>query len=1379
MMRQALVVGINQYYFLREKAEDPAPNLKKPANDAEDIAQCLEQFGQFEVHRLPKKKEMEQIDPKGIVNAKDLEKLIQQLLYSPITPETFLLFFAGHGYRQSNENGETEGFLLTSDAKSKEVRGVSLKRLRTLLKESKVRQQIVWLDCCYSGELFNFTEMDLNKYDKTRDLCFIAASREFEYAWEQENGKHGELTNALLEGLDPCNLNNGSDGWVTNRTLKDFISKEISKELKKVLQHPVLHNSGWKIILTGKDGVYSKTCPYKALEYFDFNPEAPEEIDDPLYFYGRTGVIKQLLDKVRNGNFLAVLGASGSGKSSVVRAGLLYQLYLGKEIPGSDKWKIYKPFTPGAHPLEKLGQLLGEQLATVNDLVNFIDRIPNERVMLVVDQFEEVFTQCQDKKKREQFIECLLGTIERIHDKLRLVLVMRSDFQGKCDDYPDLATSIDKNLVRVMQMTSEELREVIEKPAKKVGLEIVPELVNQMIDDVQGSPGDLPLLEYTLAQLWEKSHRYQRLTLEDYKHPDFGGLKETLEKQANKVYDSLKTEEQQQVAEWIFLKLTSIGEGTEDTRRQIRQQDLVNSKHSQHLVDQVLNRLAAADSRLVITSEEKLEGERGEPVVNIAHEALIRNWSKLQEWIAKKRYAELIRRRLEAKVQEWLRLGKSSGGLLDERELDDVQNWCKSLDAQDSGEIPKLDELIAASILVINENKLQQLTTSTETQFASNKQLDALATAIKAGELLKKTSSRIRENIKILVLTNFNQLIYGFRERNSLKEHNQGVLGINFSSDGQRIVSTSRDNTIKIWFCDGNLIQTINEHKDIVYNAIFNNKNDLLVSASRDRTIKIWKLDPNSSCFKLDKCIYIEDQVFNIALSPNNQIIASDTRSGKIKLWDLSGKLIAPLDGHPNERINDLNFSPNGQIIASAGADQCIKLWSTENYNCIDTLTEKDSVYAVNFVDNQTIVSGTGEGMVSVWNLDTKKPIPIGRHKAAITRLAVNQDSKIIASASCDHTIAIWDIQAPRLESEPLKILEGHENHVSNVSFNPAITDSIMLGSSSEDGTIKIWKVISPIIIDGLYFSFAPNSQMIVTGHKDGSIKLWSENGNLQKSFSGHDSIVLRVEFSPNGKTFVSTGVDETVKIWSSEGKLYQTLKIDHVVSSISFSPDGQTIATASVHKKLVDIWDLENGELIHKYNIPTTKAVQNVSFSPDGQTIAVVNYGDNKINFWKLDDEKVINTLTASSSISSISFSKEGHIAAACDKDIVDFWYFEATQYQKQPSKILRGNLWDVAFSPDSQTIIVACEEQTVIVFLDSGDRIYPSLILEPTKFYSKSCKEVRQVGFSPNGKILASTNNSDQIILWNFNLEKLLALTLQDNKKKSAEFHYGVKES
>lgn len=705
MIRDALVVGINTYSYER------LPRLTAPAIDAEAIAKLLERYGQFNVKRLPSVKDKEnntaRVGQKTSVTLTQLEEAIVQL-FKPEgknAPDTALLYFSGHGLRKNR--GIQQGFLATSDVNPDLGNwGLSLQWLRQLLQDSEVKQQIIWLDCCYSGELLNFAEADPGDRGKGRDRCFIAASREFEVAYEAIGSNHSVLTEALLQGLEP---QHSLGAWVTNYTLIDFLHHHWDN----YPQRPIFANSGSAIDLTRvwlqqkQESGYAVTgsvCPYRGLQYFDCKES------DAEYFFGREALTDQLLEKVRSSKFLAILGASGSGKSSVVRAGLLYQIQLGRRLSGSDNWSI-KIFRPGEHPLQSLALAFldsglsvinkASQLATAEELLakggvglgQLINAADTERVVLVADQFEEAFTLCQDIEERQRFFECLLSALSHTDNKLCLVLTMRADFFGKCaeQEYSGLAQQIQQHLVTVTPMRRDELEQAITAPALKVGLQVQKELVQQIIADVEGSPGSLPLLQYTLTELWQQ----QEFTLAAYTR--LGGVKGTLEKRATEVYESLSSEEQP-IAKRIFLELTQLGEGTEDTRRRVLLQNLVSSPQEAAVVERVIDKLAAENVRLVVTSTLVQKGaESGRlAVVDVAHEALIRNWSLLRQWVTDNREALRQQRKIESSAQEWLDNGKIKDYLLQGVKLASSEDF-----VQNRGERISLSglaqELIAAS----------------------------------------------------------------------------------------------------------------------------------------------------------------------------------------------------------------------------------------------------------------------------------------------------------------------------------------------------------------------------------------------------------------------------------------------------------------------------------------------------------------------------------------------------------------------------------------------------------------------------------------------------------------------------------------------------------
>ena len=687
MSRDALVVGINTYSY-----EGLKP-LQATAQDVEAVAQLLEKYGDFKVTRLPAIKDKEnntiRVGKQTKVAQTDLKKAIVQL-FKPEghPPDTALLYFSGHGLRE--ELGVEEGYLATSDVNPLLGNwGLSLQWLRRLLQESPVRQQIVILDCCYSGEVLNFTEADPGDRGKGRDRCFIAASRAFEFAYEEIGNQHSVLTSALLKGLEPK-----AEQWVTNYTLIELLSQQNHG----FPQRPIFANSGEPIQLTrrvtastGESQVISEqtTCPYKGLAYFDCTDE------DAKYFYGRTALTDELLEKLRVGKFLAVLGASGSGKSSVVRAGLLYELKQGRRLSGSNSWQI-KIFRPGQNPLQNLALTFvdeglsdierASQLAKAEELLSkgadglrtLINVAKTQRIILVADQFEEAFTLCQEIEVRKKFFECLLGALQRNDNKFCLVLTMRADFFGKCaeQEYSGLVRHIQENLVTVTPMSEAELREAIIKPAELVNFKVEPELVKEILKDVNNAPGYLPLLQYTLTEVW-KQRNNNCLQLKTY--AKLGGVMGTLQKRATEVYESF-SQLQQAAIRHIFLNLTQLGEGTEDTRRRVLQQDLINQKYPAEVINEVVQKLA--DEKLIVTTEmvEKGGTSARVAVVDVAHEALIRHWGLLRSWLDADRKTLLQIREIEVAAEKWRDNQRATGYRLQGKFLDDAIAFQKKAD---------------------------------------------------------------------------------------------------------------------------------------------------------------------------------------------------------------------------------------------------------------------------------------------------------------------------------------------------------------------------------------------------------------------------------------------------------------------------------------------------------------------------------------------------------------------------------------------------------------------------------------------------------------------------------------------------------------------------
>ena len=440
---QARIVGINYY-----PSFTTLQSLKAASKDAEEIDQQLRQYGfqTFQIKHLPLETQQKgewQVRPHKGVKIEELQTLIRNVLIPPDNnpSETALLFFSGHGWCKQL-NSKKEVFLATSDVYPEEkIYGIPFKWLGEVIQTSRVKKLIVWLDCCFSGEL--------SKYLPTnKDYCIFTATSSYEEAYEKtlENYNQGLFTKALLEGL---NLENYADGIVDSHKLAKFVQQRMAE----TEQTPKCFNSERSILLTSKfpRKAFIDECPYRSLSSFTESPA------DAQVFYGRTKLTQDLINRVRNQErLIAVFGASGSGKSSLIRAGLLYHLNkLGQEIAWSNNWLYFEPFTPTDKPLQSLlaarqinsqstteeSHNLQADLEAQNDyqLIKQIKlkfkSLPKDiPIVLIIDQFEECFTM-GDEKEQRKFIDCLTRLI-KTKPNFYLIIAMRSDFRQRLREYP-------------------------------------------------------------------------------------------------------------------------------------------------------------------------------------------------------------------------------------------------------------------------------------------------------------------------------------------------------------------------------------------------------------------------------------------------------------------------------------------------------------------------------------------------------------------------------------------------------------------------------------------------------------------------------------------------------------------------------------------------------------------------------------------------------------------------------------------------------------------------------------------------------------------------------------------------------------------------------
>ncbi|WOB69552.1 SUMF1/EgtB/PvdO family nonheme iron enzyme [Microcystis aeruginosa] len=677
MARYALVIGINDY-----DDRNFLPSLSKPAKDAEAVAKFLENTGTFaNVERLPNRwiaaEKRYEVVP-GKVTGNEVLQALQQILSGEQTKnQEVLIYFSGHGFRLINRIGDGEAYLATSDSQPDGKNAISLDReLNPLLRRSSLSNLVVMLDCCHAGALLpenrgldrTLLEPSLSAFKEKQDYYLIAACRSEQVAWEDE--EYSLFTAALLEGLSPQQADPKTREISADR-LFDFVSLE----LRGKGQEPIRMGVGRSLILV-KYGAQPQVkevkplldekgelrCPYQGLLAFT-KKERP-------FFFGRKRVVDDIKSKLDRLNFVPLIGASGSGKSSVVLAGLMPWL---EELG----WQILEPIKPGFKPLTKLESLLLSYFPDCEKLLDqcinnpaseglnpLLELFPREhKFLLVVDQFEELFTFAL-AEQRDRFIE-LITQVATIPDSpLAVVATMRADFIEPCLRYDGLRQLIQNNAEYLPDLRGLDLLEAISEPAKLQGYEVTNNLLNQILEDIKQEPGFLPLLEFALTQLWQRRDEAEhRLTLDTYEA--IGGIVGALNCQADKVYQykdyekdspqQERTETEKALIKRIFLNLLQIGDGEKDTRLRQSKAFILslagdNQEGKKVLKELIEGKQGLVKGRLLVTGKTEREEEAW---IDLAHEALIEKWDNLNLWRTETRQGRELAKQVDKDAQNW------------------------------------------------------------------------------------------------------------------------------------------------------------------------------------------------------------------------------------------------------------------------------------------------------------------------------------------------------------------------------------------------------------------------------------------------------------------------------------------------------------------------------------------------------------------------------------------------------------------------------------------------------------------------------------------------------------------------------------------------------
>lgn len=1128
----------------------------------------------------------------------------------------------------------------------------------------------------------------------------------------------------------------------------------------------------------------AQNAPYLGLTAF--------QLDDADRFFGRKGVVDDLVERLKKKSFLALFGSSGSGKSSVLRAGLIPAVLEGR-VTGSQDWQTIL-LTPGEHPLRELATHLAElgsipagsiweelgadPTRTALTIRQVLTKEPQVPRLFVVDQFEEVFTLCQDMRERVRFIDALLVLRAESANRVTVVLGIRADFYPRCAEHADLLVALQDAQVLLGPMQPGDLRAAITQPAAKDGLMVEPELVATILADVVERPGALPLLSHALLQTWRR-RKGSRLTLAGYQSA--GGVEGAITQTAEGVYIAFN-ESQQRIARRVFMRLTALGEGTEDTRRRVSRFELdVDGELSDTAM--VVDRLAA--ERLLTLGKSSLDAADKAPIsVEVAHEALIQAWPRLRQWLAEDRAGLRIHRQLTEAAQAWETLERDSGALYRGTRLVSVREWVDRDERHRSDLNPSERSFLEASVALEaaeqtsaarRTRRLLQLVavlvillvlTATlgsvvyfGRQASRSRQLAAQAAALTrsqpaASALLSAEAFRFGDTAEAhgALLSTSGHLPH----RTVLNGDPSYINGVAVSPDGQVIASAGgADNAIILWDAVRHTrLATLVGHTKPVGEVAFSPVGQLLASAGgRDQTLRLWNVaDPRhpSALATLPG----QGRVKAVAFNPDGRLLASTGADNKVILWDVASRApVATFAGHSAD-VNAVVFSADGRTLISASDDRTIQLWDVERRSDLPTILvgPKDAVKGLALsADGHTLAAASRDRTILLWDMThpSSPPTTLVGHAEAVNAVAFSRDSHTLASASNDHDVMLWEVPT----GKRLATLTGHTDWVSSVAFSP---DGQTLVSGDGDHSMIVWNPVLPPFTghtDAVNeVALSPDGQILASAGDDKKVILWDmPSRSRRETLDGHTDEVTAVAFSPDGRTLASASTDKTIILWDVASGSHRPPLVGHKdkVNRVAFSPDGSQLASASADGTII-LWDAASGAPLDTVPSDDGQAITDVTFSPDGRRLVWTGLS-RQVLVWDRASRKPTHVRIRSASALRAVLTRDGGLLAT---PTIDYGIILWDMTTLQPVGTMQGHtdpVTAVAFSRDGR-MLASGSYDGVIVLWDVADR-------RPIATFTGHTGRVNSLTFTPDGGYLISASDDKPIVAWNTDTRQTVA--------------------
>lgn len=1091
----------------------------------------------------------------------------------------------------------------------------------------------------------------------------------------------------------------------------------------------------------------------------------PFERDETGIFFGRDQHTYELINTLSANQFLAVIGVSGCGKSSLVKCGLIAGLEAGYLAKAGTHWRIIE-IRPGQQPFENLAEkLLGElhdvlsPHYTAESLQHHLRQgslslhevlihhpVPNDaQVLIVCDQFEEIFRYFREGASAEirNFVSLLLASskpypLSSLHTShsLYVVITMRSDYLGDCAQFAGLAEAINQGSYLTPRLDARQLREAIEEPAFVFDGEVEPDLISQLMEDAQNNPDQLPLLQHVLMRLWDlATDKSSSLNLQNYHDKEkVDGLRKALSIHADEAYNELN-DEQKVIAQALFSLLTEQDLGKRDTRRPVELCKVMElTKRSYDQVVTVIDVFRRPGRCFLMPPiEVKLSPDS---IIDISHESLIRQWQRLKIWIKQEAEAATVYKRLADGATRW-RQGQAA--LLQSPDLEIALAWREKFKPtalwaaryEAAGGIgAQAFELVTDYINQSQIAKQRQIEQEGQDQRRKLKQARLIAILSIAALLIVSALAvwvRLEKDHAAAIEKQRTQELFEAR-----------LTHASLLAKGEDYVGAKNI-----------LEQTYSLDQDIA--ASSQHARNLLAGFTEMKGGQAEQVYEGAGY-----------PLYTVAVSPNGELLAAAGEHGTLVIFDVpTGRLLQRLEGHSiEEPILSIAFTPSGEQLISAGFDKKIIVWQPKEkgFSLQKSWPAPDQVSAIAMSpDGNTLASGGFDNNITLWDLASGKAKAfLKKHTRTIAAsgLSFSANGAYLASASYDGTAIIWQVQT----GEVLQVLTGHTDKVLNAAFSP---DGETLATAGQDKTLRLWDSVTgrPLqVLTGhqnklFAVRFVANGAYLLSAGFDRTIRLWdTRSGVMLRLWQGHDAEIPSIATYAN--QIYSAGNDGTLRRWALALPYQQAIALPSEPASNAITPSLDNIAVGFADGSL-RVYDPDTEHVLSQQLNAHKKRIQRLAFNAQGDLLASGSV-DNSAKIWRLsngsDSDKGISlelqqTLTGHTDlVYGIAFSPNSQTLATASYDgRIGLFPLNSTEKPVFIDKAHQGRVASVSFNQDGTRLLSSGYEDRTTKLWDLQSNP-PSLI----KDFPKANDSLLWSSFSPDNSLISSVGRGFSITLY-----------------------------